>query len=87
MYQGMQQREGFGLGDDYQTDALQGPIRPVCGVGLRIPLTDNSGNTAMLNLQPAVGGNAGQIIEFEGEVAPPNRAGHQLLGRACATDQ
>ena len=70
MYQGMQQREGFGLGDDYQTDALQGPIRPVYWDGLRIPLTDNSGDAAMLDLQPADGGHAGQIIEFDGEVGP-----------------
>lgn len=70
MYRDMQHNEGWGQGSDYQTDELQGPIRPVYWDGLRIALTDNSGDAAMLDLQPAKGGQAGQIIEFDGEVGP-----------------
>ncbi|MDR2298266.1 MAG: SMI1/KNR4 family protein [Comamonas sp.] len=70
MYRAMQHNEGWGQGDDYETEELQGPIRPVYWDGLRIPLTDNSGDAAMLDLLPAEGGQAGQIIEFDGEVGP-----------------
>jgi len=70
MYRGMQSNEGWGQGDGYQTEALQGPIRPVYWDELRIPLTDNSGDAAMLDLRPAAGGQAGQVIEFDGEVGP-----------------
>ncbi|MDR0212977.1 MAG: SMI1/KNR4 family protein [Comamonas sp.] len=70
MYRDMQHNEGWGQGDDYETEELQGPIRPVYWDGLRIPLTDNSGDAAMLDLLPAEGGQAGQIIEFDGEVGP-----------------
>ncbi|MEX8194381.1 SMI1/KNR4 family protein [Comamonas guangdongensis] len=70
MYRDMQHNEGWGRGDSYRTEALQGPIRAVYWDGLRIPLTDNSGDAAMLDLQAAAGGQAGQIIEFDGEVGP-----------------
>lgn len=70
MYTDMQSNEGWGQGANYETDAIQGPIRPVYWDGLRIPLTDNSGDAVMLDLKPAAGGQVGQIIEFDHEVGP-----------------
>lgn len=70
MYADMQKSEGWGLGPDYNPDYLQGPLRPVYWDALRIPLTDNCGDGAMLDLAPAAGGHAGQIIEFDHEAGP-----------------
>ena len=70
MYADMQRDEGWGLGEGYETDALQGPVRPVYWDAQRIPLTDNSGNGVMLDLNPAEGGQLGQLIEFDHETGP-----------------
>jgi cell wall assembly regulator SMI1 len=54
----------------YQTKAVSGPIKPVWWSSRRLPITDNSGDHAMINLDPAPGGTVGQVIDSDHEVGP-----------------
>jgi cell wall assembly regulator SMI1 len=54
----------------YQTKAISGPIKPVWWSSLRLPITDNSGNHTMIDLDPPSGGAVGQVIEYDHEVGP-----------------
>jgi cell wall assembly regulator SMI1 len=69
-YSQWQKNENWGLGPDYETDFIEGPIKPIWWNPLRIPLTDNSGDGVMADFDPATGGQLGQIIEFDHEVGP-----------------
>ena len=54
----------------YATKAIAGPIKPVWWSSRRLPITDNSGNHAMIDLDPAAGGAIGQVIEHDHEIGP-----------------
>jgi cell wall assembly regulator SMI1 len=54
----------------YQTKAISGPIKPVWWSSRRLPVTDNSGNHTMIDLDPAPGGAVGQVIIYDHEVGP-----------------
>jgi cell wall assembly regulator SMI1 len=54
----------------YQTKAVSGPIKPVWWSSRRLPVTDNSGDHTMIDLDPAPGGTVGQVITYDHEVGP-----------------
>jgi cell wall assembly regulator SMI1 len=54
----------------YQTKAIAGPIKPVWWSSRRLPVTDNSGNHAMIDLDPPPGGTEGQVMLYDHEVGP-----------------
>jgi cell wall assembly regulator SMI1 len=54
----------------YQTKAISGPIKPVWWSSQRLPVTDNSGDHVMIDLDPAPGGTPGQVIRYDHEVGP-----------------
>lgn len=49
---------------------LNGPVRPVWWTAHRFPVTDNSGDHALIDLDPAPGGCVGQVVEFDHERGP-----------------
>jgi cell wall assembly regulator SMI1 len=69
-YRRWQEEEGWGAGDEYETDIEEGPIKPVWWNPLRLPLTDNSGDHILADFDPAEGGRLGQILEHSHEVGP-----------------
>ncbi|RYG64205.1 glucan biosynthesis protein [bacterium] len=69
-YRNWQSEENWGLEPDYKAKNIQGPIKPIWWSPLRFPLTDNSGDAAMADFDPAEGGKLGQIIEFSHETGP-----------------
>jgi cell wall assembly regulator SMI1 len=72
-YGDWQQENGYGLGEDWQTRTITGPIKPVWWSPLRVPLTNNGGgDPVMLDLDPGKGGIRGQVIKFSHEVGPTN---------------
>ena len=54
----------------YQTKALSGPIKPVWWSSRRLPVTDNSGDHTMIDLDPPPEGTVGQVIAYDHEVGP-----------------
>lgn len=73
-----QNENGYGLGEDWQTRAIIGPIKPIWWNPLRIPFTDGGGgNPVMIDLDPGKGGTRGQVIKFNHEVGPVD-----VLGRS-----
>ena len=70
-YSSWQLEEGWGLGDDYKTEYIKGPIKPVWWNPLRIPVTTNGGgDPVMIDLDPAEGGIHGQVIRWGHEEGP-----------------
>jgi cell wall assembly regulator SMI1 len=70
MYYDWQQKAGFGRGNDWRTEEIVGPIKPVWWSPRRIPVTDNSGDHIFLDLDPAEKGHYGQVIDHSHEVGP-----------------
>ncbi len=65
------QKTGYGIGPDWETNALRGPIKPIWWSTRRIPITDNGGgDPVMLDLDPARGGCRGQVIAYNHEIGP-----------------
>jgi cell wall assembly regulator SMI1 len=74
------QKTGYGIGPDWKTHAIQGPIKPIWWSTLRIPITDNGGgDPVMIDLDPAKGGRRGQVIAYNHEIGPK-----QVLARSFA---
>jgi cell wall assembly regulator SMI1 len=69
-YAQWQVEENWGLGPDYQTEDISGPIKPTWWSASRVPLTDNNGDAVMADFDPATEGHVGQVIEFDHEVGP-----------------
>ena len=68
-----QNEENWGLGPDYEAESVEEGIKPIWWNSFRLPLTDNSGDAAMADFDPATGGQfgqIGQIIEFDHEIGP-----------------
>lgn len=65
-----QEQDGWGTGEEYATEGIEGPIKPVWWNPLRLPLTDNSGDHIIADFDPADGGQPGQIIEHSHETGP-----------------
>jgi len=66
-YEEWQRTNDWGLQAPFEVIA---PIKPVSWNPKRIPLTDNSGDHLMLDLDPAKSGHYGQILEHSHEVGP-----------------
>lgn len=69
-YHDRQEKNGYGKGSNWAPLDPQGPVKPIWWNPKRIPLTDNSGDHLMLDLDPATGGAYGQIVEFSHEMGP-----------------
>jgi cell wall assembly regulator SMI1 len=70
MYSEWQQKDGYGIGPDWEPTQLSGPIRPVWWNPRRIHLTDNSGDHMTLDFDAPAEGQMGQIIWHNHEVGP-----------------
>ena len=55
---------------DWMPHAIEGPIKPVFWSTKRVPITDNSGNHLILDLDPPVEGIYGQVVDHSHEVGP-----------------
>ena len=65
-----QEADEYGIGDDWKTSA-KGPIKPFWWSPARIPMTDNGGgDPVFLDLDPAKGGRAGQLLKYNHETGP-----------------
>lgn len=69
MYKGWQE-EGNYANDDWPPRDIKGPIKPIFWNLKRIPITDNSGDHLILDLDPPKEGVYGQIIHHNHEVGP-----------------
>jgi cell wall assembly regulator SMI1 len=65
-----QAEDGWGLGDAWKPEEIQGPIKPSWWNPKRIPLVDNDGDFLILDLDPPGNGQHGQIIEHSHETGP-----------------
>lgn len=70
MYRELQERDEYGVGDDWIPMDITGPIKAVFWNRKRIYLTDNSGDHLTLDLDPPADGIYGQIIHTSHEVGP-----------------
>ncbi len=70
MYKDWQRSGEYATADWKVEDSIDKHIRPVFWDSFRLPLTDNSGDHLMLDLQPASGGDVGQIFSHSHEVGP-----------------
>ncbi len=65
-----QKNDKYGIGDDWKTSA-KGPIKPLWWNASRVPLTDNGGgDPVFLDLDPAKGGQIGQLLKYSHETGP-----------------
>jgi len=70
MYCEWQKNEGYGIGDDWRTNDIVGPIKPVFWNPLRIYISDNSGDHLTIDLDPPPDGRRGQLVKHSHEVGP-----------------
>ena len=56
--------------EDWVTDSINGPIKPIFWNRKRIYLTDNSGDHLTLDLDPPPNGTIGQLLDHSHEVGP-----------------
>lgn len=70
MYTHWQTDEHWGLGEEWRPFDIEGPIKPIWWNPKRIPLTDNSGDHIMIDLDPPENGKYGQVLEHDHEVGP-----------------
>lgn len=71
MYRDWQQEGTYGNdSSNWEAEDIHGPIKPIFWNVKRIPITDNSGDHLMLDLDPPGDGTYGQIIDHSHEVGP-----------------
>lgn len=65
-----QRDEGYGLGERFAPRDIAGPIKPVYWSPKRLAVTDNSGDSLTIDLDPPADGVLGQVLDFDHELGP-----------------